>query len=124
MFCITLIFLSNIMVEFLVTDYIVLPFQGSSDVTAVVSDNDHLEPYILVVESNEVYLVVDKRVVHQVEVMDIPFNLMAAYFVYNICYPKGCSNFYTFLEIMMLNYPSRKASPTVKYFLSKMEDHD
>ncbi len=55
--------------------------------------------------------------------MDIPFNLMEAIFVYNICYPKGCSNFFTFLEIIALNYPSQKVSPTVKYFLSKMKDH-
>ncbi len=52
----------------------IFSLQGSSDVTAVVLDNDHLEPYILVVESDETYLVVDKRVVSQVEVMDIPFN--------------------------------------------------
>ena len=43
---------------------------------------------------------------------DIPYILMAAFFVYNICYPKGCINFYSFLEAVLLKFRSDKASPT------------
>ena len=45
---------------------------------------------------------------------ELPFALMAAFFVYNICYPRGCSNFYCMLEILVLNNNSEKASPSVK----------
>lgn len=54
---------------------------------------------IMLMGEDEAYFIVDKRVIDQVEVIDIPCALMAAFFVYNICYPKGCANLYTFLEI-------------------------
>ena len=76
----------------------------------------------MIIQDDEAYLVVDKRIIDQVEIGDIPFVLMAAFFVYNICYPKGCSNFYSFLEIIALKYSPEKASPTVKYFLSRITD--
>ena len=34
-------------------------------------------------------LVVDKKVVDEVVFDDIPFILLAAFFVYNICFPNG-----------------------------------
>ena len=51
-----------------------------------------MQPYILIVgqEAVQAYLVVDKKVVDDVSFEDIPYILMAAFFVYNICYPKGC----------------------------------
>ena len=51
--------------------------------------------YIILVvgqEAVQAYLVVDKKVVDDVSFEDIPYILMAAFFVYNICYPKGCIN--------------------------------
>ena len=58
-------------------------------------DSGRLEPYIAVIgkESLEAYLVVDGTVVDEVPIDNSPFVLMAAFFVYNICYPKGCNNF-------------------------------
>lgn len=101
--------------------------QGSSDVKAVVSGNQKLEPYILIIgedtESIEAYLVVDKQVIDEVSFIDIPFVLMAAFFVYNICYPKGCNNFYSFLEIVTLRYSPEKASTSVKYLLTRISSH-
>ena len=69
----------------------------------------------------QTFLVVDKTIVCEMEVPnDIPFILMAAFFVFNICYPKGCSNLFSFMEILTLNYPSDRASATVKHFLSSL----
>lgn len=65
----------------------------------------------------------DKTIIFEVEVLtDIPFVLMSAFFVFNICYPKGCNNLFSFMEILTLNYPSLSASATVKYFLSSLEN--
>jgi len=79
---------------------------------------------VIVGESSlQSYLIVDKHVIDEIDFVDIPFALMAAFFVYNICYPKGCTNFYTFLEIVVLKYSAEKAPPSVKFLLSKISAH-
>lgn len=85
-------------------------------------ENAILEPYILVVSDDEAYLIVDKTVVDQVELIDASFILMAAFFAYDIKYPVGCNNFYTFLEIFMLRFSPEKAPPSVKHFLANIKD--
>ena len=79
-------------------------------------------PYILVSREGgdvQTFLVVDKTIISEIKsCSDIPFCLMAAYFVFNICYPQGCTNLFSFLEVITLNYPSTKVSATVKYFIS------
>ena len=89
------------------------------------SESTRLEPYIVVVGEDvlRAYLVVDSHVIDEVPIGDLPFALMAAYFVFNICYPKGCNNFFSFLEIVVLNYCPEKASPSVKYLLAKINAH-
>jgi len=91
----------------------------------VVKENARLEPYIVVIgkDTLHAYLVIDNRVIDEVSFVDLPIALMAAYFVFDICYPKGCNNFYMFLEIVVLKYSSEKASPSVKYLLAKINAH-
>ena len=93
--------------------------QGCTNVTSVAEHVQQLQPYILVVgqEAVQAYLVVDKKVVDDVSFEDIPYILMAAFFVYNICYPKGCINLYFFLEVVLLKFRSDKASPIVNHLL-------
>ena len=66
------------------------------------------------------YMIVDKRVIDTVEMAELPFALMAAFFVYNICYLRGCNNFYCMVEILVLKYNSEKASPSVKHLSPKI----
>ena len=91
----------------------------------MVKDSGRLEPYIAIVgkESLDASLVVDHQVVDEVPIDNLPFVLMAAFFVYNICYPKGCNNFYSFLEVSMLKYSAEKASPSVSHLLAKLSAH-
>ena len=85
---------------------------------ALVSNITSLEPYVVLTGE---YLVIDKQIVDQVtSVQDIPLLLMSAFFVFNICYPKGCNNFYSFLEVIVLNFSPEKATPSVKYLLTKV----
>ena len=63
---------------------------------------------------------VDGTVVDEVPIDNLPFVLMAAFFVYNICYPKGCNNFYSFLEVSMLKYSAVNASPSVSHLLATL----
>ena len=94
----------------------------SSDVSSIALNNERLEPYIIISGDHELKasLVVDKCVIDSVSMTELPYTLMSAFFVYNICYPKGCNNFYSMLEILVLNYSLEKASPTVKYLLPKI----
>ena len=69
----------------------------------------------------DVYLVIDKQIIDKASFINLPYLLMASFFVYNICYPKGCTNFYSLLEIVVLNYSIEKASPCVKFFLTKVK---
>ena len=65
----------------------------------------------------------DKKVVDDASFEDIPYILMAVFFIYNICYPKGCINLYSFLEVVLLKFRSDKASLTVKHLLAKLNVH-
>ena len=87
------------------------------NIIAVCDDSNNLSPYILMSGTwpapNQAFLVVDKHIVCEVpDLLDIPFILMAASFVFNIHYTQGCNNFYSYLEVVTLNFPGDKASPT------------
>lgn len=92
-------------------------------------DNVNLSPHVVVMTSEEneddntAYLVVDSIVVDNIRTEDIPFCVLSAYYVFNICYPKGCNNFFSFLEIVILNYSSEKAPPSVKHILAALASH-
>lgn len=99
--------------------------QGCSNITDVASANTNLAPYILVsgdyLEAEQAFLVTDQRVIMEVNIEDIPLVLMSAFFVYNICYPLGCSNFYAFLEVFTLGFNLSKASLSVRHFVSSLD---
>ena len=101
--------------------------QGCTNVQAVAEGNSSITPYILVTGEDDgtlqTFLVVDKTILSEVPLdYGIPFVLLAAFFVFNICYPKGCSNIYSFMEITTLNYPASKSTATVKHFLSSLQN--
>ena len=70
----------------------------------------------------QAFLVVDRQVVMEVSIDDIPLALMSAFFIFNIHYPKGCSNFYAFMEVYTIGYLVSRASPTVKHFVTGLCD--
>lgn len=85
--------------------------------------NDRLEPYILVTDHENTIkatLIVDKRVIDDVSGKRLPFALMSSFFVFNICYPKGCNNFYSMLEVLLLNFSCEKLTTTCKNLLPKI----
>ena len=107
--------------------YRLLFLQASTNVTKVAEGNKQLEPYVLVVgdvqSPTQTFLVTDQRVVTEIDIDDVPLTLMAVYFAFNICCPKGCNNFFMFMEIEVLNFPAHKASLTVRNLLSNLSVH-
>ncbi len=68
-------------------------------------------------DDKEAYLIVDCKIV---KIQDIPITLMATFFVFNICYPIGCVNYYSFLEVVLMDYPIQKSSLTVKHLFGSL----
>ena len=96
--------------------------QGATNLQPIIDDRRQPQPYLLATgclnDPNQVFLVVDCRVIGEVKDDAYPVILLCAYFVYNICYIKGCNNFYSFLEVLFLNRNIDKVSSTVKHFLA------
>lgn len=92
------------------------------NITEVAAKQRNLAPYILAVgyvkEATQSFLVVDQKVIMEVKTCDIPFAIMSAFFIFNIHYPHGCTNLYSFMEVFALGFSSAKASPTVKHFMA------
>ncbi len=93
--------------------------QDDADVKDIAEANCFLQPYI-VLKGTEAYLVTDGQVICEVDVNQIPLVLMAAFYVFNICYPVGCKNFYSLLEVIVLGNSLKKVTPCVKHMYSSI----
>ena len=71
---------------------------------------------------NQLFLVTDYKILFEIRRIGIvPVVLLAAYFGFNIKYPIGCNNFYTFMEVFFLGHASaNKVPPSVKHMLSSL----
>ena len=47
---------------------------------------------------NEALLVCEKKILCEISIKEIPIFLLAVFYAFNMCYPKDCTNFYTFLK--------------------------
>ena len=82
-------------------------------------------PYLLLIGDlketiEQVFLVTDCSIITEVKQDDSPLVLLSSYFVYNICYPKGCNNLFSFLEVMFFDSSLDKLAPTVKQFYASI----
>ena len=68
--------------------------QDSTDLQAAIDEKGQNEPYAIVcgdlLQPEQLMLVIDGHIVCDIDEHDIPFALMSAYFVFNICYVQGC----------------------------------
>ena len=94
------------------------------DIEKIVKENQQPQPYLLATgdfeRPGQYYLVADCVIIH--EVKECPsLSLLAAYFIYNICYPKGYKNMYSFMEVFFLKSPTEKVPLSVKNLYSNMK---
>ena len=91
----------------------------------VVADKMLQTPYLLVignyVEQLQVFLVVDSKIIMEVTLENCVLILLSSYFVFNICYPKGCYNVFSFLELMFFKSTLDKLAPSVKQFYACLQ---
>ena len=74
----------------------------------------HPQPVIIIrgtcTEPKDAYLVCEKLVLSKFSPADVPLMLFATYYVFNMHYCSGCTNFFTFLEVLFLNVaPPKRA---------------
>lgn len=67
-------------------------------------------------------LVVEEEIVTTCPKEEIPIALLAAYFNFNISYPKGSSHFYSILEILLLDRVPVKVHSKVATILSALQN--
>lgn len=82
------------------------------------------EPVVVVVgdhrDAQQAFLISENKTVCEITVSDIPIFLLATYYVFNMCYPKGCNNFYTFLEVALFKLPVNIPGSVVT-FLTRLD---
>ena len=97
--------------------------QESLSITAAVSDIDEAAPTLIIKETfegqvREVFLVSEKEVLCKIEPQKSPLFLFAAFYAFNMQYPKGLVSLYTFLEIVLFNRRPNKVPSIVSSVLS------
>ena len=70
--------------------------------------------------ADQAFLVCENKTMCEISVKDIPIYLVAVYYVFNMCYPKGCNNFYAFLELGVFKLPVQ-VSASVFSLLSRLD---
>jgi len=85
------------------------------------------EPYVLVLGSLKVpkqsFLIIDCEMVNEIDIQDVPLALLSCFFVFNICYTRGCGNVYTFLEHALFSLHHKKFPPSIDHFLAALHAH-
>ena len=92
--------------------------QTSLSLTAAVAGSQSLShPCVLVKElpgeKIEVYLVCEQVIISQIAGIEAPLLLLAAYYCYNMQYPKGLSSFFTLLEVKLCGIKPSKVPNSV-----------
>lgn len=88
------------------------------DIQTVI-DTCQAEPMVVVVgdyrEPEQAFLVSENKTVCEINTSDIPIYLLAMFYVYNMCYPKGCTNFYAFLELTLFKLTVQVPSSVIAF---------
>jgi len=95
-------------------------------ISAVARDVEQAQPVIVIRGTHilplEGYLVTEKVLMSKVpSLADVPLILFATYFVFNMEYCNGCSNFYSFLEVAFLDAPTPKKTK-IRHFINMLDN--
>ena len=99
------------------------PWVQGSDVSSMVS---HCAPHPMVIiigdhkDPVQAFLVCEKKILCEISTKDIPVSLLMPYYTFNMCYPKGCSNFYTFIEVGIFNMSVKNVPHTLAGLLTRL----
>lgn len=86
-------------------------------------------PFLLVccqsdLEDHQVFLCIDRQLITEVSMESCVKVLLSAFYVFNICYPKGCNNICSFLEFVFFDVNIDRLAPSVKQFFTFISSSD
>lgn len=70
----------------------------------------------------QIFLITDNEVITEITTIPPPLALLAAYYTYNIQYPKGCLNFYSLIEVLFIKKARTSVTASVKHILCDLAD--
>ena len=96
-------------------DIVDVPLQQMQKAPYAVVLGGHKDPKLA-------FMVMDKKIICEIPIDDIPIYLIAVFYIFNICYPTGCQNLYCFLEVILLRLqePQISINVSVKNFLARL----
>ena len=82
------------------------------------------QPMVIIIgeyrDQLQAFLVCDSKIVCEIPTKDISISLLMPYYIFNVCYRKGCNNFYTFIEAGIFNINVKNLSITVGGLLTRL----
>ena len=100
-------------------------FQEFSDVSTEAKNTEYPQPVIIIrgqaKTPKDGYQVVKNRIMSRIDLTDVPIILFASYYVFNLQYCTGCTNVFSFLEVLFLNAPPVKRLK-LRNFLNSLEN--
>ena len=64
---------------------------------------------------------VERTAVATFPLKDLPLILVGAFYAYNMHYPEGCNNFYTFLEVAFLGRKKTAKKTRLSAIIAKLQ---
>ena len=99
--------------------------QASLSLTAAMSGLSQSHPSLVVKEMPgekvEVFLVVEHMIISEIAGIEAPLLLLAAYYAYNMKYPKGLTSFFTLLEVKLCNIKPHKVPTVVSHAIIRLQ---
>lgn len=97
--------------------------QEDADVTIEARNQIHSQPIAIVrgVTENpkDAFIVTEGQLLLKVPLEKIPFILLTTFYVFNMQYPSGCTNFFSFLEFFFLDVtPPRRSK--LQHFITSI----
>ena len=96
----------------------------SSDVEHGIQQKNQNEPYLLCCGSfanpDQIFLVIDREVVCEIEPNHSVFALLSGFFVFNVQYTTGCSLLFSFLESLLNIQIKQTRQPSVALFMASL----
>ena len=87
-------------------------------------ENSPPQPMIIIAgdlqKPEQAFLCSEKKVLGEIKAENVAVILLSTYYSYNLCYPKGTGNLYSFLEASLFGLNVANISPTVSGLFARL----
>ena len=101
--------------------------QEFSDASAEAKKLEQAQPIVIIrgtpKHPKDAHLVCERSLLSKINVADLPIALFATYYVFNMQYCAGCTNFFSFLEAIFLNIAAPKKTK-INHLLNMLDNLD